>query len=123
MTPKAGQGGEMVETSEPEVNGAVRFLHPGTDDSLYLHLGKLPPNHEVHAHAHREDEIMYVLEGEMHFGARVLKAGDSIFIPGNTLYAFRSGPSGVTNLNFRGRHDDSHIMKEDFMKARSETVS
>jgi quercetin dioxygenase-like cupin family protein len=121
LTPKEGQGGEKVETSDPLIKGACRYLHPGSEDSLYLHLSKSPPGHEVFSHAHREAEIIYVLDGEMHVGARVLKAGDSIFIPGNTLYAFRSGPSGLTFLNFRGRHDDSHIMKEDFVKVRART--
>jgi quercetin dioxygenase-like cupin family protein len=119
MTPKVGQGGEMVETANPSIKGAVRFLHPGSEDSLYLHRSKSPPNYEVLSHAHLEDEIIYVLEGEMHVGARVLKPGDSIFIPGNTLYAFRTGPAGLSFLNFRGRHDNSHIMKEDFMKLRA----
>ena len=113
--------GERAELDErPTDRGASRHSHPGSETELYLHENTCPPNVEVDVHVHRTDEIIYVTAGELHLGARVLKAGDSVYIPGNTLYGFRSGPEGLSFLNFRGRRDNSHVMKDEFLAERAE---
>jgi hypothetical protein len=51
-------------------------------------------------HAHTEDEIIFILTGEMHLGKRVLKPATALAIDGNTRYSF-SRPEGCSFLNFR----------------------
>jgi hypothetical protein len=121
MTPVSGQGGEMVEVDEPGARGAIRLPHPGSDGQLYLHESSTPPNMEVLPHVHRVDEIIYVTRGELHLGARVLRPGDSVYIPADTLYGFRAGPEGLGFLNFRGSSNRAHVMKDDFLAERAET--
>ena len=87
------------------VKGESRFHHPGSPDELQLFEVVFPPDTEITPHAHDEDEIVYVLEGELHLGARVLTPGMSVYIPGRTLYGFRAGPEGLRFLNFRPRED------------------
>ena len=112
---------EWVEVPEPqgEEDAATRYRHPGHDGLPYLHESKLPPGLHIESHAHRTDEIIYVLEGEILLGSRVLGPGTSILVPGMTLYGFRAGPNGVRFLNYRGREDRSHLSKERFLAERN----
>ena len=117
--PDAADFATLVEIPQPDgKRSAARHPHPGTDTLPYMHEADLPANREVKSHAHRSDEIIYILEGEIHLGARVLGPGTSILVPGMTLYAFRAGPNGVRFLNFRGRKDNSHLSKEQFLAER-----
>ena len=115
-----GHAGEMVEVEPPGANGGARFPHPGSETELYLHEARAKPNAVIEAHVHRTDEIIYVTEGELHLGSRVLTPGCSVYIPGDTLYSFKAGPTGLTFLNFRGRRDTSHLSKDEFLKERAE---
>ncbi len=103
---------ERFEEQDPRGNGGVRTTHPGNEDEPSLKEVRIAPDTLVEAHAHDTDEIIYVLDGELHLGARVLTAGSSVLIPGRTLYAFRSGPDGLGFLNFRPRRDRTHYSKE-----------
>jgi hypothetical protein len=80
----------------------------------------LPPDFEVDSHAHLEAEIIYVTEGELHFGNRVVSSGGSVFIEANTLYGFRSGSMPTQFINFRARADLSYFTKEQFVARRAE---
>ena len=95
-----------------------RVRHPGSDNELQLFEVRVPPGHVVESHAHDEDEIVVVVEGEMVLGARVLRAGSSAMIPGKTLYGFSAGPDGLVFLNFRARRDVTFHTKEQFMAQR-----
>jgi hypothetical protein len=53
------------------------------------------------AHTHSADEIIYVLEGTMRLGRRLLGPGTSLCIGGGTRYAQSAGPGGCTFLNYR----------------------
>jgi hypothetical protein len=97
---------------------AVRVHHSGTDGGLQLFELKLAPGTPGATHAHVEDEIIVVVEGELHFGARVCTAGSSVLVPGGTLYGFEAGPEGCTFLNFRPRVDASYIPKDEFLRTR-----
>jgi quercetin dioxygenase-like cupin family protein len=90
----------------------VRAHFAGGDDKLYLMEIKEIPSAKGTLHAHEEDEIFYVAEGEMHFGHRVCRAGDSISIQANTLYAFKAGPQGCRCLKFTAGVDPSFITKD-----------
>ena len=84
-------------------------LHHGLPGRLQLFEIRLEPGLEIGTHAHADDEIVAVVEGELHVGRRVCGAGSSIFIPGNTLYGFRAGPDGCRYLNFRAEADSTYL--------------
>jgi quercetin dioxygenase-like cupin family protein len=93
----------------------VRVHHSETD-GLQLFELRLAPGTRGESHAHVENEIIVVVEGELRFGARTLGAGSSVMVPGGTLYSFVAGPDGCTFLNFRPRADSSYIPKSDFVR-------
>ena len=102
---------------EGEMSNRKRDFHPGGPEALQMFEVEMEPNGGPHPHAHAEDEIMFVLEGEMHFGRRVLTPGCSAYIPAYTLYSFRAGPQGLRFLNFRGRKDSAYFTTEE-LRAR-----
>lgn len=97
--------------------GGDRLLHPGVG-SPQLFEARIAPDEEISLHAHAEDEIIYILEGELQIGRKRLGPGASVFVAGNTLYGFRSGAAGVRFLNFRARGNTSFITEEEFRAAR-----
>jgi redox-sensitive bicupin YhaK (pirin superfamily) len=101
-----------------EVSDTSVRLHHGAPGQLQLFEIRLEPGLEISTHAHADDEIIAVVEGELHVGRRVCGAGASMFIPGNTLYGFRAGPDGCRYLNFRAQGDSTFFTKEDVMAAR-----
>jgi hypothetical protein len=105
---------EMLATFRDEQRASkVRDFFPGDDDSPQMFEVQLPPNQAVDPHAHVEDEIMYVIEGALVFGARLVPAGSAVLIDRRTLYSFRAGPDGVRMLNFRPRRDMSYLAKSE----------
>ena len=104
--------------SRAEREADVRMLHTGADDGLQLFEARIAPNETIALHAHAEDEIIYVLDGELRMGRKRLGPGTSLFVAGNTLYGFSTGPAGVRFLNFRGRANTSFIPREAFLAAR-----
>lgn len=94
--------------------GATRIRHPGSAAELQLFEVTSRPNLEVPVHAHKEDEIIYIVSGELRLGGRTLVAGDSAFIAGMTLYSFDAGPEGVRFLNFRGRQDYTYFTADEY---------
>jgi redox-sensitive bicupin YhaK (pirin superfamily) len=104
-------------TAEEVADTSVR-LHHGLPGRLQLFEIRLEPGLEISTHAHADDEIVAIVEGELHVGRRVCGAGTSIFIPGNTLYGFTAGPEGCRYLNFRARADSTYFTKDDVVDAR-----
>ena len=92
---------------QSEKDSSMTFHEFGSATELQLAEIEFIPNARAVVHKHDDDEIMYVVSGEMHFGNKVLKAGSSIYIPGNTYYGFTAGPEGLRVVNFRGRADVS----------------
>jgi quercetin dioxygenase-like cupin family protein len=84
------------------------------EGGLQLFEVRCSPNLAIDSHAHGEDEIFYVVEGEIHLGRQVCPAGSAVFIAGNTLYGFRAGPEGCRFLNFRPRVDRTYVPKSEF---------
>lgn len=99
-------GAELARTS-------VR-VHHSSEGGLQLFELRLEPGTQGESHAHVEDEIIVVVEGELRFGAHVLGAGSSVMVPGGTLYGFEAGADGCRFLNFRPRADGSYIPKAEF---------
>jgi quercetin dioxygenase-like cupin family protein len=89
----------------------MTFHEFGSENELQLAELDFIPHAEAVIHKHDNDEIIYVVSGEMHFGNKILKAGDSIYIPGNTFYSFNAGPNGLRVVNFRGKSDISFYPK------------
>jgi quercetin dioxygenase-like cupin family protein len=106
--------------SEGELAARSRVHHPGGHDELQMFEVALDAGAEINAHAHLEDEIIYVLEGEMCLGRRKLGPGSSVYIEGDTLYGFRAGPTGLRFLNFRSRQDTSFVARSEFVARRSQ---
>jgi quercetin dioxygenase-like cupin family protein len=99
--------------AESELDSAMAFHEFGSDKELQLAELDYLPGAEAVPHKHDDDEIIYVLRGEMHFGDQVLGAGSSVYIPGGTFYGFSAGPNGLRIVNFRARADVSFYPKAD----------
>jgi uncharacterized cupin superfamily protein len=113
---------EMLEQlSAGELDSTVRVHHPGSAEDLQMFEVRVPPNTDAAVHAHDNNEIIYIVEGEMRVGAHLLKAGASIYIQGRTLYGFVTGSQGVHFLNFRAHHDPSYYTKQQFLDLRAES--
>lgn len=97
-------------------SAASRERHPGGDDEPQLFDVKLGPNGHSQVHTHEEDEIIYIVAGQMQFGQHTLNPGDSIYIPGMVLYSFKAGPEGLQFINFRPRKDISYYRKDEFIE-------
>jgi quercetin dioxygenase-like cupin family protein len=96
----------IASLPEDALSAKMRIYEPGTGNSPQLFESHVPPNLEAPLHSHAEDEIIYILDGEMRLGQRVLAKGSSLFVAANTQYGFRAGPEGVRFLNFRPRRCD-----------------
>ena len=61
-----------------------------------------PPDADYAPHAHDHDESLWVIEGEIVFGAGGedyrLGPGDRLMLPGGTVHTARAGPSGARYL-------------------------
>ena len=94
--------GEMAAKLSPgELDSDVRWHHPGDDDRLQLFEVRAPAGAAFNSHSHDEDEIILVVDGELHAGSHVVRPGGSMYVPGGTVYAFRAGPAGLRFYNFR----------------------
>ena len=99
----------------------VRQQVPGGPEELQMVEVRLAPNREIAAHAHLEDEVIYVVEGEIRFGRRRCPAGSTVVVPKLQLYGFRAGPDGCRFLNFRSHADSGSMTKEQLMAHRTTT--
>ncbi|HZP28332.1 MAG TPA: cupin domain-containing protein [Acidimicrobiia bacterium] len=111
--------GEMrAKLGDGDLGTAVRTYHPGSESELQLFEVAVEPDALIGQHAHGEDEIIYVLDGELRLGRQVLTRGASVYIPGGTLYSFRAGPEGLRFLNFRARQDRTYLTKQELVANR-----
>jgi mannose-6-phosphate isomerase-like protein (cupin superfamily) len=99
---------EELELSEEELKSSYAVHEPGDGETLQLFEVDFEPGCRVQVHAHDEDEIIYVLKGELHFGRQVLRPGSSLFIRGKAFYSFSAGPEGLRFLNFRPKADRAY---------------
>jgi hypothetical protein len=110
---------EPVDAAPHEEWQAERaYYFPIKDERLQLFEIRLQPNTDVHAHAHREDEIIVITAGEIHVGRRVLGVGAAVYVEQETLYGFKAGPAGCTFLNFRPGTTAGYIGKDELMAQR-----
>jgi quercetin dioxygenase-like cupin family protein len=108
-----------IEFTPEELAGRTREHHLGSDAAPELFEVRFQPDTVVNSHAHLRDEIIFVVEGELILGSRVLKPGSSVYVAANTLYSFRAGPEGVHFVNFRPTAGAGYVSKEEFMANRT----
>lgn len=109
---------------EQELTGTrVKIHHRGSEDEPQLLEVEVDPDLELASHAHKATEIIVVVRGELRFGARKVRAGESLLVPGGTLYSLRSGPEGAVFHNFRGAADYTYVDRAGFRAARSDWFS
>jgi len=82
-----------------ELDSEVRSHHPGDADRLQMFEVRAAADAAFNAHSHDEDEIILVVEGELHAGSHVVGPGGSMYVDGGTVYAFRAGPEGLRFLS------------------------
>jgi hypothetical protein len=68
---------------------------------LWLHRSNMPAALDVQSHYHTEDEIILIVSGAIHLGSRVLEPGTALAIDADTTYAFKTGPDGLSFINYR----------------------
>jgi quercetin dioxygenase-like cupin family protein len=108
-----------IEFTPEELAGRTREHHLGSDTAPELFEVRFQPGTVVNSHAHLRDEIIFVTEGALILGSRVLTPGSSVYIAANTLYSFRAGPEGVHFVNFRPTAGAGYVSKEEFMAKRT----
>lgn len=114
---------QLWKYGDKELDSRIRFIEPGDDSHLQLFEVDYVADAEIDIHAHEEDEIIYIVDGEMHAGARVLGPGSTLFVKGNTLYSFKAGPKGLRMLNFRPRADLTFITAEEFRASKKKRAA
>jgi quercetin dioxygenase-like cupin family protein len=71
-------------------------------DGFEAYAWQDPPGAAYTAHSHDHDESLWVVEGEIVFGAEgrdyPLGAGDRLMLPAHTIHTARTGPVGATYL-------------------------
>jgi hypothetical protein len=77
----------------------------------------IDPDVDVAAHAHEHDEVIFVTDGALRFGAQECPVGTAVFVQGGSLYGFQAGPTGATFLNFRAHADRTYIPKAEYLAA------
>jgi quercetin dioxygenase-like cupin family protein len=102
--------GEMrAHVDASELDGRLAFHEGGDADTPQLLEMQLDPHTLIAPHSHELGEIVYVVEGSLHWGDHALMAGGSMFIPARTSYGYRAGDRGARLLNIRSRDDHSFI--------------
>ncbi len=78
---------------EPKVIYKV-LMERGEPGKPNMQRTSYEPQHFEPPHSHEEDEVLYLLGGELQFGDLTLGLGDALFVPKNTRYSLRAGAAG-----------------------------
>jgi quercetin dioxygenase-like cupin family protein len=100
---KLGPGADFSRYADEALRSEVLVFEEGDESTPQFSEAHVLPLSVAELHSHDEDEIMYILEGEVLFGKRSLKQGSAIFIEAKTPYGFRVGEAGARILVFRPR--------------------
>jgi hypothetical protein len=97
--------------AEAGSRGVSGGLHADSDCptcAVWLHENHFPGGMDLSAeqaergvHSHTEDEIIFVIGGEIRLGAKIYGPGTALAIAADTLYGFTAGPAGLSFVNFR----------------------
>jgi hypothetical protein len=99
------------------VSGGMHFAADCPTCEIWLHENRfpgspgLPPEEQAKGvHSHTEDEIIFVIDGEIRLGTKLYPPGTALAIAADTLYSFTPGPDGLAFINFRaGMPGDIHF--------------
>jgi hypothetical protein len=101
---------ERVPRREMGAPGVIGGMHANAacpSCQVWLHENSLPPRDEAPGdaakgiHSHSEDEVIFITDGQMRFGTRVLEPGSAIAISAHAFYSFGVGAAGLKFVNFR----------------------
>jgi quercetin dioxygenase-like cupin family protein len=100
--------GWMRDHIDPtELEGHLAFHEGGDAETPQLMEMRLNPDTLIAPHSHDDSEIVFVVEGSIHWADQALEAGGSLYIAADTPYTYRTGPQGARLLNIRSRADHS----------------
>ena len=71
------------------------------DEGLRAFIQNREPGFQTEVHSHSQDEVIYIVDGEIRMGKRVLGPGSILLIPKDVQYQFTAGDDGVRFLNIR----------------------
>jgi hypothetical protein len=90
--------------------GVTGVMHADADCptcEIWLHENRFPGrdisriDEEAGVHSHTENEIIFVIDGEIRLGSKLYGPGTALAIAADTLYSFTPGPKGLHFVNFR----------------------
>jgi hypothetical protein len=98
-----------VGEAGPAVRGGLHADASCPTCTVWLHENSFAPlvadapvrDPEAGIHAHTEDEVIFVVSGELRLGSRRCGPGTAISIAATTMYGFTPGPDGLSFVNFR----------------------
>jgi quercetin dioxygenase-like cupin family protein len=112
---------QLARFGDGEARALRRNYFPADQPSLELFEITLEPDAEVRPHGHSQAEIIYVVAGELRFGARVCAPGSAVFVEAETLYGFSAGPEGATFVNFRSSPGTRYFFADELRARRAGT--
>jgi quercetin dioxygenase-like cupin family protein len=97
-----------IQRTETTTGGGMHADSGCLTCAVWLHENSFPGRVDVSAedeargiHSHTEDEIIFVIDGEIRLGARICGPGTALAIAANTMYSFTAGSAGLRFVNFR----------------------
>ena len=82
-----------AKPGEPRV--FYKMLTPFEPGKPNIQRSRYEPHHFEPPHSHPEDELLFLLSGDLIFGDQKLGFGDAIFVPKNARYSLRAGAAGA----------------------------
>ena len=81
---------------------AQRFIFEGVHGVPEVFIVRREPGFVGPVHSHTQDEIIYILDGDVTVGDTHCPKGTALFIEKDTMYGpLKSGQNGTTFLNIR----------------------
>ena len=96
--------GERPDFVVPYFGGRVEqhdLVSNPDDDGIRLSIFRVAPGTVFPRHTHNVDYIEFVLDGEVHYGNKVVHRGGGVFRKAGTPYTFTAGPEGAVIADFR----------------------
>ena len=108
LLPAADVPRMAAEAGSSGVSGGLHADSACESCAVWLHENHFPGHMDLSAeqaergvHSHTEDEIIFVIGGEIRLGSKLYGPGTALAIAADTLYGFTAGPLGLSFVNFR----------------------
>lgn len=96
------------ETPDRVVGGRMHANSNYPTSRVWLHESILgagpkptPDGARLGIHSHTEDEVIFITDGTMQVGQKMVGPGTALAVAANTLYSFAVGAGGLRFVNFR----------------------